>query len=245
MRIVLVLLGFCVLLLAKEIEAEYKVSYGIFGSVGKSWAKMEANESNYTIEVVGKATGLAKILSNSRVERYTSQGFVKNGLFHPLLFIKIRQNSYKKDVKKFIFDYKKRRITIERHIYKNGKPIQHSFDRVPFFADEDILTLYFNIRHYLKPQKYFYTFKAVGGDRHTGRIDVIVEHGKRLRELQKLLGVHGLYLSVILHQKIFASKQGELHITIDKDGVAKKALLKDVIAFGDIVGVLVRKRIVE
>ncbi len=245
MRIVVVLLGLCALLLAKEVEAEYKVSYGIFGSVGKSWAKMESNETNYTIEVVGKATGLAKILSNSRVEKYTSQGFVENGLFRPLLFVKTRQNSYKKDIKKFIFDYHKKRITIERHIYRNGKLIQHSFEHTPFFAKEDILTLYFNIHHYLKPHIYSYTFHAVGGDRHTGRIDVIMEHGERLHQLQKLLGVHGLYLTVILHQKIFASKQGELHVAIGKDGVAKKALLKDVIAFGDIVGVLVRKRVIE
>lgn len=245
MRIAVLLLGLCALLLAKQIEAEYKVSYGIFGRMGKSLAKMESNETNYTIEVVGKATGLAKIFSNSRVERYVSKGFVKNGLFRPLVFIKIRQNSYKKDIKKFTFDYKTKRIGVERHIYKHGKLVQHSFNYLPFFAKEDTLTLYFNIRRYLKPQKYLYTFYAVGGERHTGRIDVIVEHGKRLRELQKLLGVHGLYLSVILHQKIFASKQGELHIVIGKDGVAKKALLKDVIAFGDIVAVLLRKRVVE
>ena len=245
MKTIMAMLGFCLLIWGKEIEAEYKVSYGIFGSVGKSWAKMESNDTNYSIEVVGKATGIAKILSNSRVERYTSHGFVKDGFLRPLLFVKIRQNSSKKDIKKFSFDYKKRRITIERYIYKGGKLLQHSFEHAPFFANEDILTLYFNIRRYLKPHRYFYTFHAVGGDRHTGRIDVILEHGKRLRELQKLLGIHGLYLSVILHQKIFASKQGELHIVIDKDGVAKKALLKDVIAFGDIVGVLVRKRVVE
>ncbi len=230
---------------AKTIEAEYKVSYGIFGQVAKSKAMLETNESNYTIHILAKATGMAKILSNGRVEEYRSKGRVVQGLLRPSLFEKIRKNVVKVDKKRFLFDYEKKRITIQREIYKQGKLIQKSEELLPYFASEDILTLYFNIKHYLKPDKHRYRFRAVGGERHTGRIEVIVPEKKRLRELKELLGRADRYLVVILHQKIFASRNGELYIALDRDGITKKAMLKDVIMFGDIVGKLIKKRIVE
>ena len=56
--------------------------------------------------------------------------------------------------------------------------------------------------------------------------------------MKSLLKEDGIYLIVTIYQKIFASKEGKLYIVLNSEGIAKKAVLKDVIMFGDIVGIL-------
>ena len=232
-------------LFAKTIEAEYKVSYGFFGKVGSAKAILKKNESNYTIEVSAKATGFAKFLSNGRKEFYKSEGVVEKGLLKPLLFQKIRSSNNKKDIKTYHFDYKAKKISVHIERYRQGKKISESDTLLPFFAKNDILTLYFNFIKFLKPGWQLYHFRAVGGERKTGRVDVALPSPKELAQIKKLMKEDGLYITVILHQKIFSSKEGKLYLVLDKDGITKKALLKDVILFGDIVGKLVKKEVRE
>jgi hypothetical protein len=48
------------------------------------------------------------------------------------------------------------------------------------------------------------------------------------------------YLTAIIHQKIFASERGELILAIDKEGITEKAVLKDVLFFGDVMAERIR-----
>ena len=58
---------------------------------------------------------------------------------------------------------------------------------------------------------------------------------------KKVLGTHAQwYATVIIHQKIFSSSAGHLLLAIGKDGITDKAVLKDVIFFGDIRGERIR-----
>jgi hypothetical protein len=47
-------------------------------------------------------------------------------------------------------------------------------------------------------------------------------------------------MTVIIHQKIFASNRGELMLAIGKDGIVEKAVLKDLVMFGDLVAKRIR-----
>ncbi|MRJ02908.1 MAG: DUF3108 domain-containing protein [Epsilonproteobacteria bacterium] len=232
-------------LFGKGIEADYKVSYGIFGRVGTAKATMEYNETDYRITIEGRATGLASTLSGGRIERYESIGRVVNGRFVPYLFIKIRRNKNKESVKKFTFDHYRKKVKIEKRNYKHGKLVAVGRSELPYYAPDDLLTLYFNLRKELPSLDGSQRFYAVGGDRKSGAVDIIIPEGEELKRLKKLLKVDGLYLIVVIHQKIFASKEGRLYVVLDEDGIAKRALLKDVIMFGDIRGKLVRKEIYE
>ncbi len=238
MKLFLLLL-FSIVLNAKMVEAYYDVRYGLFGKVGESKAKLEQNATDYKIEVEAKATGFAKVLSGGRVERYESVGVVKDGLLVPKIYKKMRKSKTKKDIKIFIFDYKNRVIKVHREIYRKNTLESVEDKNLSYFVENDVLTLYFNIKKLLKPGKYNYRFYAVGGRRKDGRIDVIVPKDKR--SVKELLKVDGFYLIVKIYQKIFASKEGELILAMDEEGITKKALLKDVIMFGDIVGVLKKK----
>ena len=53
---------------------------------------------------------------------------------------------------------------------------------------------------------------------------------------QKLELEKGDFLTVILNDRIFASAKGELLINLDSSGLCEKAILEDVLLFGDIVG---------
>ena len=65
---------------------------------------------------------------------------------------------------------------------------------------------------------------AVGANKKDGSLHV------------KYLGQNGdekEYLA-ILNEPIFASKDGALHVSLDADGLCSRAVLKDVLLFGDI-----------
>ena len=54
--------------------------------------------------------------------------------------------------------------------------------------------------------------------------------------MKKLLGKDDELLLVTLNQKIFASKNGEFMINIDKNYVCDRLVLKDVLLYGDLYG---------
>ncbi len=230
---------------SEVIEASYKIEYGVFGKVGASDALLETNATSYHIEVVGEATGFAKVLTGGRKERYISTGKVIDGRLVPEKFIKSRIRRNKRSDKYFIFDHEKKVVYAKKRVYENGKLVSDGKPNpLPYYAKDDLFTLYFNIFDQLKKLPVgSYRFHAVGGDRKDGAVDIVIPDAKTLKKLKKRLKSDGFYFIAIIHQKIFASKEGALYIVADDDGVAKKALLKDVIMFGDIVGKLVKKRV--
>ncbi len=240
MRSVLLLILFITLSSAEILEAKYKITYGIFGKIGYAVARLETRGQRYSISVKAKATGLAKILSNGRREEYISQGYIKNGMFIPDLYKKIRSNSTKKDIKIYSFDHSRRVVHLRTKRFKNGKLDHDSEETLPFYAKEDILSLYFNLPLHLHKEAKHLILHAVGGDRKTGRVDIYLPAGEELKKLKRLLRIkEGKIVDVVIHQKIFSSKNGRLHIALQKNSpIAKKALLKDVILFGDITGTL-------
>lgn len=85
------------------------------------------------------------------------------------------------------------------------------------------------------------TFFAVGGNKKDGRIDMVALDGLSLAEGQKKLGVtQGDVFKVIINDTIFSSEKGELIIQLDSEGICSKAILEDVLFFGDIVGTRIR-----
>ena len=238
MRFLLTFLISIISLNAYTIRADYKVTFGIFGKVGEANAYFKKDKDHYLIKVEAKAKGLAKLLSKNRIETYISEGVVKNGVLIPNFFKKIRKNSTKRIVKIYRFDHKAKKIYKITITYRDGKKDEH-IEVLKYYAKNDILTLYFNLKNFLKPNITQMKLYAVGGDRKDGGVEIILPDSKEKEKLAKLFkSKDGVFLDVLLHQKIFASKEGRLHLLIDRDGITKKAILKDVIFFGDIVGTL-------
>ena len=235
-KIVLLLFVLSQIAGAKVLTATYEVSFGIFQTMGIANARMEIkDDQTYTIHIDAKTTGIAKVLSGNRIEIYDSRGTVKNGKLIPDTYSKVRQSNSKKVTKIYTFDHTNKVVwkeTIE------GK--ERNKEVYDFYAPEDILTLFFNIGLYTQSRQ-DQVLHAIGGSGKDGRIDVVFPNQKALKEMKKEMETDdGDFMKVVLNDRIFSSANGELLINLSRDGLCNKAVLEDVLLFGDIVGVRVR-----
>lgn len=221
---------------AKVITATYEVSYGIFQTMGIADARFETREDNtYSIRIEARTTGIAKILSNNRVEIYESHGSIINGQLVPKKYIKIRRTDSKKMTKIYTFNHVDRIVLRENIDSDEWEKVKHDY-----YASEDILSLFFNVKQYMKLRQNQVLY-AIGANKNNGRIDVVFPKGQEIEKLKQELETDGgIFVKVILNDKIFSSANGELLINLDDDGLCEKAILEDVLLFGDIVGKRVR-----
>jgi hypothetical protein len=235
-KIVLMIALLSQILSAKVLSASYEVSYGIFQTMGTAEARFEIkDDQTYNIRIEAKTTGIAKFLSNNRIESYESYGNVINGRLVPLKYVKVRQTDSKKTIKIYTFDHPNQKVWKENIKSDEWDKVEHDF-----YAAEDILTLFFNLNTYTQA-RHDRVFYAIGGSGKDGRINVVFPKNEVLQGMKKTLEMDdGDFLKVILNDRIFASSNGELLINLGKDGLCDKAVLVDVLFFGDIVGKRVR-----
>ncbi|WP_295055875.1 DUF3108 domain-containing protein [Sulfuricurvum sp.] len=234
-RIVLLLALLSPLLSAKVLSATYEVSYGIFQKLGIAEARFETKEDQtYSIKIEARTEGLAKILTNNRIETYESYGVIVNGHLVPQKYIKIRQTDAKKAIKIYTFDHPNKIVWRENIQSDEWDKVKNDF-----YAPEDILSLFFNVKNHMQSQQ-DRPFYVIGANKKDGRIDVNFPKNEALAEMKKKLETgEGDYLKVILNDRIFSSANGELLINLGSDGLCDKAILEDVLFFGDVVGLRV------
>jgi len=228
---------YCTVSEAKTLDATYKVSYGVFGQLGISKAHLETHKDTYTIEVSAKTSGIVKKLSRNRQERYISKGHIVNGLLVSDTLHIVRSYGRKYSEKTYIIDHKHKKV-IKISIAKNkGKIYKNKTQELNFYSQDDLLTLYFNLSARMDPSKAgMYELTAVGAEKQDGKVKIVIPDKGRRGQYQKILGNGDFwYLTAIIYQKIFESNKGELMIAIGKDGIAQKAVLKDLIFYGDLV----------
>ncbi len=243
-------------LFAQSITAGYDVSFGIFGEIGKAEISYIHEKENYVILVDAWTTGMPAILSQNRRESYISQGQIVDGKLRPDVFVKLRSTDNYTKFSYYRFDYphqkvylhqnKTKRVTQTQFDTKKMKTFkekievfEYSDSEFPYYTDNDLLSLFFNTQKIL-PDMYEGESKqlaAIGSKTKDCIIDIEVPEKEKKEQLQAIMAdSDGKLLTIILHQDIFQSEKGELHVIFDKDGFAKNVLLKDVILFGDIRG---------
>ncbi len=232
------ILLFGVALNAETIKADYKVEFGIIGEIGIAKAVLTRNKSSYEIDVQLKATGLAKTLSGGRTEHHISKGHIEDGLMVSDLYQVIKYHGSKTSNKIYRFDHQKKIVTKTYKSWKNGKVKKESTERLKFYSKDDLLTLYFNLNKKIdrtKEDKH-YTFLAVGAEKQDGKAEIYIPKKSDYGEYKKMLGEsdNSWYAQAIIHQNIFSSDKGELMLRIGNDGITQKAVLKDLILFGDV-----------
>ena len=208
----------------RELYVKYEISYAIFGTIGESEARLviDPKAATYRITIEAKAKGLAKLMSNRRIERYISRGIVRNNLLIPQIFeTDTKKGNYFREHHIYRFNHTAKKVFhFERITIKRDEKERE--ETLSYWAEDDILTLFFNLHHYVKRgtcKGSFCRLKAVGANDKDGLVDISPK---------------GKYLKVILHRRIFASRHGEIYVHMRKDGIADFAMLKDVIFFGDV-----------
>ncbi len=242
-KIIIILIFVSSILNAKSIIATYKISFGIFGRIGVATALFETKKDRtYHIYIKAVATGLAKLLTGGRVESYESSGEIVDGLLVPEIYEGETKTNSKDRRKVYIFDHKNQKIKILKFTIRGNKKTK-SEEILKYYAKNDILSLFFNIKHYqnnfkFKGKKILY---AAGANKKDGKVNLIAPTGIKLKKLKEDIGKKiGHFLIVFINQKIFTSKRGELFIDLNDNGICTKAVLKDVILFGDIRGELTK-----
>jgi len=243
-------------LFSQSIRATYDVSFGIFGEIGQSEITYVTHNNEYLISVHAWATGMSATLTQNREEEYISQGKIINGVLRPDVFVKYRKSDRGSKIALFTFDHKNRQIheyqTKTKEVYstrydvgtmKNVDIVEEEFDAYDkefrLYTKDDLLSLFFNTQKILPTlqdgESKQYT--AVGSKTDDCIIDIAVPSQELKEELETIMpDNNGLFITIIIHQDIFQSENGELHVNFDKDGFAQDVVLKDVIMFGDIRG---------
>lgn len=228
---------------AETIEANYNVSYGIFGKIGTAKSVLQKAAKRYSIDIKLEATGLAKLLSRGRTEHHISKGYMKNGVMISNSYQVIKSHGDVVIYKEYTIDHQRKKITKKYTKYKNGKLVTRRTHFLDFYAKDDLLTLYFNLDYIIKDkhESHTYSFKAVGAERQKGKVTVVIPKKDKIKDYTDVFADDSeWYATAIIHQKIFSSKEGRLMLGVAKDGITNKALLKDVIFFGDIRAVRIK-----
>ena len=208
---------------------------------------------------------MTALLSQNREEIYISQGRLINGVLRPDVFVKHRKNDRSTKDNVHIFDYPAKKVfayfTKEedirstyfdvktmKNLKRDTQTFSHSGEPFRFFTDNDLLSLFFNTQKILPTLKYGEArqLAAIGSKSPNCEIDIEVPDEKLRSELEEIMSdTSGNLITIILHQNIFQSERGELHVNFDHDGFAKDVVLKDVIMFGDIRGKRVYQELVS
>jgi len=220
----------------KTLNVDYLVEFGIFGEIGVANAVLTQNDTTYEIDIKLTATGVAKTLSGGREERHVSTGHMENGVMVSDMYQVIKTSGSKTVNKVYRIDHATKTVTKEYQRWKNGIKVK-DVNTTEVYSKDDLLTLYFNLSSYIKDktQKQDLVFTAVGAEKQNGSVTIHIPDSTELKEYKETLGTDGAwYAQAIINQDIFSSDKGELFLSIGDDGITKKAVLKDLIFFGDI-----------
>lgn len=236
-------------LLAKEVLVKYDVTFGLFGEVGDAVGVYKNDGKKYSIEINATSRGLASFLSNNRFESHRSHGDVKNGVLIPHEYIQEVTTNSMHIVYKFTFNYKGHKVhkLTEKKTWNLNKEIlddHYDFKELPYFADNDLLTLFFNLSYMLPEVRKNGkgVLYAAGANKKNGAVDLYIPTGEKLKQTKELLKTTSDNIIIaVLNKKIFGSEKGELAILLDSGLYAQTAVLKDVIFFGDVKGVMTHK----
>ncbi len=251
MRYLVSIMLFVLSVFAKDITATYKVSFGIFGQIGTAKTTLHVEDGQYKVTIEAKSTGFAAFISGNRVEYYESKGLLVDGFLVPDIYKKVVKKSVsagedRRVLKRYILTYNfnhKSKTVIATKIKIKGKQKSQAVKKLKFYTNNDILSLFFNFKK-LFPSlelKKEHTLYAVGAEKNTGKIELFPLDKKEFSKLIDIKSKNLKFLKVVLKDRIFGSKKGELYLALDGSGFCQKAVLKDVIFFGDIRGERIEK----
>ncbi len=226
---------------AESVNVNYGVRFGVLGELGTASVSLNESGKNYTIDIKAKTTGVVRVMSGNRTERHISRGHIVGGKYISDSYsVHIAHGNKIKD-KLYTIDHKAKRVTKRIIKKEDGKIVSDSSEKLDFYSPNDLLSIYMNVPKMITPSEEIsktYRFKAVGAENQDGSIEIFVPSLSQLPKYKKELGDRSKwYFKAIINQPIFASKRGEFMIAMDENGVTQKAVLQDLLLFGDLVAI--------
>jgi hypothetical protein len=139
-----------------------------------------------------------------------------------------------KKLKEYTVDHNGKYVTKRYRKWKNGKLIKDIKEKLKFYAKDDLLTLYFNMDKAIKEKGKTYIMKAIGLEKQKGIVKVTVPSDAKVASYKKDLGQSAdWYAKALIVQKNFRKKKGDILLSVDNDKFIKKAVIKDILMYGD------------
>lgn len=224
---------------AARFEAQYAVTFWWLGRVGTTHIHFESHGKHYRIEAEAYLEGIAALIAHHHHERHTSTGTIAdNGDLIPHRYDVNKTLDNFQSLQHFYFRAPQHRILFyaedtykrtQKHFnpatmgFKQVNMVEkHRYRRVmPFYARNDLLTLYFNVRRHLDTLAADSTLRLHAAGARDGKVTISAAPERN-------------HFIVLLEQEIFKSKEGKLFVETDASHYVTRAVLKDVLLFGDL-----------
>ena len=221
-------------LVANVVNVNYKATFGIFGKVGSIYNKVTTQKYHYEIDTTVKLAGLAKLLLGGQREHYISKGHLEHGMMVSDEYTMETIKGKKRKLKEYYINHKKHYVTKRYRKWNKGKLVQDTTKKLDFYAKNDLLTLYFNMDRAITHKGKVYKMKAVGLEKQKGLVEVTVPNDSQTASYKKDLGKSASwYAKALIVQKNFRKKKGDILLSASEDGFIKKAVIKDILLYGD------------
>lgn len=221
---------------AKVTQLNYTATFGIFGTVGTIENRLTQNDKSYEIDTKVILAGLAKVLMGGQTEHYVSKGHIKDGLMVSDFYQMTSEKRTKKVIKEYQIDHNEKYVTKRVRKWQKEKLVEDRTEKLKFYAEDDLLTLYFNMGNAVrqKPKGKTYLFRSVGLEKQNGEVQITVPDEIQVAEYKKDLGQDGeIYAKAFIHQKNFRKKKGDILLSIAQDGFINRSVIKDILFYGD------------
>lgn len=223
----------------KNISVDYGVLFGVLGELGVANVNLTQNKNDYMIDIHAKTIGIVRAMSKNRTERHISKGHVVNGKYISDTYKVYISYGNKTKEKIYKIDHKTKTITKQIVRKEDGRVVLDKTEKLHFYSQNDLLSLYMNTPKFIslpKNESKVYRFKAAGAENQDGNVEIRVPSKDEMSRYKKELGDgYKHYFKAIINQPIFTSRKGEFMIAMDNDGVTHKAILQDLLLFGDLV----------
>ncbi len=236
MRKIFLLLSISISLFSSTLiqKVKYESGISIYGKIGfvDLILKEDIQDKTYFFEATTTSQGFVKYLSSNRIDVFTSEGIIKNGVYKPLKFTKKTSKTDYTKTTSYIFNYEKHTViktkTVEEYkIISTFNPIKFAFDdeRKLFIKQStakidlesnDYLSLYLNLKKgNISRGKVPYVDKK---DK-----DTLLFLGNNLFEVQKNFGENNYKISMTNDKEsIFFYKVESIGISFYGDAYIRK-----------------------
>ena len=221
---------------SKVIKIDYVGTFGIFGKVAMLKTKIKKTSKRYELVTDMELLGMAKLVLKNQDEQHISKGRIIKGLMVSDTYTVKKTSKNKKSLKEYKINHKLKNVTKRVREWKKGKLVKDKKETLKFYARDDLLTLYFNLNNAIKNKKEgnSYLFKAVGLEKQEGKAYITIPNKKELPTYQEDLGDSALrYAKILIHQKNFRKKKGDILLSVSQDGFIEQSVIKDVLLYGD------------
>jgi len=235
MRRVLLIISF--LFVSIDAELLYHVNASLLGKIGEVRVTSKQSKHSYSIKLDIKTTGIARRMSGNLLEHHSSKGYIKNGQFYAREYTVSKSYEDMKYLKKYKFDYSKKKIKKTLRKWQNGKLVRDSNSTLDYFSHNDIMTLYHNIRAFEKKNKAgAYSIWAAGAERVGGKsMFVLPTHEQKSAMLDEMSLDNSMQsIKLFLSRAYFSGSKGNIIFGIDKKGITKRATLNNLKLFGTV-----------